>query len=101
MNRQQTIYEYLKEHIRQNGYAPSIREIAEAVGLKSVSSVHGHLERLDKKGLIKRKGYGAVRAIEITGHTSDVPSVLKEKHNKPTVINWQGNRYILDPNGEG
>lgn len=52
--KQLEIYEFIKDQINQKGYPPSVREIGAAVGLKSTSTVHGHLERLEKKGLIKR-----------------------------------------------
>jgi repressor LexA len=53
-NKQTEIYEYMKKCVLDKGYPPSVREICEAVGLKSTSTVHGHLERLEKKGLIRR-----------------------------------------------
>lgn len=52
--KQVEIYEFIKDQIKEKGYPPSVREICAAVGLKSTSTVHGHLERLEKKGLIKR-----------------------------------------------
>lgn len=51
---QQIILRYIKDYTEENGYAPSVREIGEAVGLKSTSTVHGHLTRLEKKGLLHR-----------------------------------------------
>lgn len=51
---QKKILEYIESEIRTRGYAPSVREIGEAVGLKSTSTVHGHLTRLEKKGLLHR-----------------------------------------------
>lgn len=51
---QEKILAYIEEEIRVRGYAPSVREIGEAVGLKSTSTVHGHLMRLEKKGLLHR-----------------------------------------------
>lgn len=48
------IYEYLQTIIPQQGYAPSVREIGEAVGLKSPSTVHFHLKRLQEQGLIEK-----------------------------------------------
>lgn len=51
---QQRILTYIQEEIQMRGYAPSVREIGEAVGLKSTSTVHGHLMRLEKKGLLHR-----------------------------------------------
>lgn len=53
-DKQSEIYEYMKKYILDKGYPPSVREICAAVGLRSTSTVHGHLERLEKKGLIKR-----------------------------------------------
>ena len=60
------IYEYLQTVIPQQGYAPSVREICEAVGLKSPSTVHFHLKRLQERGLIE-KGDFKGRAIVLTG----------------------------------
>lgn len=53
-HRQNEILEYIKKTILENGYPPSVREICEAVHLKSTSSVHSHLETLEIKGYIKR-----------------------------------------------
>lgn len=53
-DKQKEIYEFLKTYTENKGYPPSVREICEAVSLKSTSTVHGHLKRLEKKGLIKR-----------------------------------------------
>ncbi len=63
-NRQQAILTFIKNEVREKGYPPSVREIGEAVGLASSSTVHGHLERLEKKGLIRRDPTKP-RAIEI------------------------------------
>lgn len=49
--KQRQILEYMKAEVREKGYPPSVREICDAVGLKSTSTVHGHLSRLEKKGL--------------------------------------------------
>lgn len=59
------IYEYLQTVIPQQGYAPSVREICDAVGLKSPSTVHFHLKRLQERGLIE-KGDFKGRAIVLT-----------------------------------
>ncbi|QQE76248.1 transcriptional repressor LexA [Brevibacillus composti] len=53
-NRQQAIIDFIRKEVRDKGYPPSVREIGEAVGLASSSTVHGHLARLEKKGLIRR-----------------------------------------------
>lgn len=62
--KQLEVLEFLKSELCNKGYPPSVREICEAVGLKSTSTVHGHLERLEKKGLIRRDP-SKPRAIEI------------------------------------
>lgn len=62
--KQQEILEYIKETILSKGYPPAVREICEAVHLKSTSSVHSHLETLEEKGYI-RKDPTKPRTIEI------------------------------------
>lgn len=52
--KQQEILEFIKENILHKGYPPSVREICDAVKLKSTSSVHAHLETLEKNGYIRR-----------------------------------------------
>ncbi|WP_027632127.1 transcriptional repressor LexA [Clostridium hydrogeniformans] len=80
--KQLEIYEFLKKYTEEKGYPPSVREICEAVSLKSTSTVHGHLKRLEKKGLIKRDPTKP-RALEIVGLSSinkeiiDIPVIGK------------------------
>ncbi|ASS75305.1 repressor LexA [Tumebacillus algifaecis] len=62
--RQQEIMEFIKREVKDKGYPPSVREIGEAVGLASSSTVHGHLARLEQKGLIRRDPTKP-RAIEV------------------------------------
>ncbi|MFG6325867.1 MAG: transcriptional repressor LexA [Lachnospiraceae bacterium] len=62
--KQQEILEYMKKEILSKGYPPSVREICDAVSLKSTSSVHAHLETLEKNGYIRRDPTKP-RAIEI------------------------------------
>ena len=71
------ILEYMKKEVKEKGYPPSVREICDAVGLKSTSTVHGHLERLERKGYIRRDP-SKPRAIEIFT-SDDAPS------EKPSV----------------
>ncbi|WP_040949251.1 transcriptional repressor LexA [Gorillibacterium massiliense] len=68
--RQQAILDFIKNEVREKGYPPSVREIGEAVGLASSSTVHGHLERLEKKGMIRRDPTKP-RAIELLGTPED------------------------------
>ncbi|AHV97724.1 transcriptional repressor LexA [Paenibacillus sabinae] len=65
-SRQLAILEFIRNEVRSKGYPPSVREIGEAVGLASSSTVHGHLDRLEKKGLIRRDPTKP-RAIELLG----------------------------------
>jgi repressor LexA len=53
-NKQKVILDFLNQQIKEKGYPPSVREICEAVGLRSTSTVHGYLKRLEKKGAIKK-----------------------------------------------
>ena len=62
--KQSEILEYIKAEVLQKGYPPSVRDICEAVSLKSTSSVHAHLETLEKNGYIRRDP-SKPRAIEI------------------------------------
>ncbi|WP_080874563.1 transcriptional repressor LexA [Oceanobacillus timonensis] len=71
--RQQMIFNFIKEEVEQKGYPPSVREIAVAVGLASSSTVHGHLERLENKGFIRRDPTKP-RAIEVIyGNENEAP----------------------------
>lgn len=74
-NKQQEIYEYIKNQIKEKGYPPSVREIGAAVGLRSTSTVHGHLERLEKKGLIKRDATKP-RTIEVIENSTNRREII-------------------------
>jgi repressor LexA len=64
--RQQRILDFIRDAVRDRGYPPTVREIGEAVGLTSSSSVHAQLENLRRKGLL-RKDPSKPRAIEVAG----------------------------------
>lgn len=64
--KQQQILDFIKQHIQSTGSAPVLREIAQAIGVTSLATVHEHLVSLEDKKLIKRQG-GKTRAIEIVG----------------------------------
>lgn len=116
---QQRILEYIKEEIQTKGYPPSVREIANAVGLKSTSTVHGHLQRLEKRGLLHRDAMKP-RAMEVVGDpnfvrnsTQAVPLVgnvqagcpilaeqnLEEYVSLPDVMLSRGEHFILRVHG--
>ena len=84
---QKRIYEYIASCIQQQGYPPSVREIGEAVGLKSPSTVHFHLKHLEEAGMIE-KGAGKGRAITLTA-----PPVPEDK--VPIVGNVAAGSPIL------
>ena len=63
--RQRAILEYLHEYVDEHGYPPTVREIGEAVGLRSPSTVHAHLAQLERAGVLKRDPTKP-RAIELT-----------------------------------
>jgi len=84
---QKKIYEYIASCIREQGYPPSVREIGEAVGLRSPSTVHFHLKHLEEAGVIE-KGAGKGRAITLTE-----PSVPEDK--VPIVGNVAAGSPIL------
>ena len=77
--RQTNILEFIKQEIRKKGYPPAVREIGEAVGLASSSTVHGHLQTLEDKGYIRRDPTKP-RAIEILDSTSDILEAKKVVH---------------------
>ena len=79
-DKQLEIYEFLKIYTENKGYPPSVREICEAVNLRSTSTVHGHLKRLEKKGLIKRDPTKP-RALEII----EMSNSKKEMLNIPII----------------
>ena len=80
--KQQEILDYMKNEILNRGFPPSVREICEAVNLKSTSSVHSHLEALEKNGYIRRDATKP-RAIEIIDDNFNL--VRREVVNVPLV----------------
>lgn len=80
--KQSEILEYIKSQILEKGYPPAVREICKAVNLKSTSSVHSHLETLEKNGYIRRDPTKP-RAIEIIDDTFNL--TRREVSNVPIV----------------
>lgn len=81
-DKQSEILEYIKEMILKKGYPPAVREICEAVHLKSTSSVHSHLESLEKNGYIRRDPTKP-RTIEILD--DDFALTRRELVNVPVI----------------
>lgn len=68
--RQEQILGFLKQYIKTHGFAPTLSQIAEALGVSSLATVHEHLTTLERKGLIKRKD-GHARGIELIAATTE------------------------------
>jgi len=120
---QERILAYIQSVIESRGYAPSVREIGEAVGLRSTSTVHGHLTRLEKKGLLHRDamkpramGLGtdtsicneltsSVSRIPVIGHVAAGCPILAEENTEmvlplPSDIVGDGELFILRVRGD-
>lgn len=82
--RQTEIFDYIKQIVQSKGYPPSVREIGEAVGLASSSTVHGHLSRLEEKGYIRRDPTKP-RAIEIVSELLGEPVSTEETIHVPVI----------------
>ena len=91
-DKQQQILNYMKDEILRTGYPPTVREICDAVGLKSTSSVHSHLETLEKNGYIRRDPTKP-RAIEICDDSFQM--VRTEMVSIPVVGNVAAGEPIL------
>ena len=120
-NKQREVLEYLKQQVLTKGYPPSVREICDAVGLKSTSSVHAHLESLERNGYI-RKDPTKPRAIEIVDdgfnvvrtETVYIPEVgrvaagqpilaeenIEEELPVPVGLTGSGEQFILRVRGD-
>lgn len=89
-DKQTQIYNFLIEFTKSKGYPPSVREICQAVSLKSPSTVHGHLKRLEKKGLIYRDPTKprALEIVELSNEEKeliDIPIVGKVTAGMPIL----------------
>lgn len=81
---QKKIYTYIASYIQAQGYPPSVREIGEAVGLKSPSTVHFHLKNLEEAGVIT-KGRGKGRAIALTSPPGALEAAPSPAPSAPPV----------------
>jgi repressor LexA len=101
--RQQQILDYLVKKVQDNGYAPSVREIGDALGLRSPSTVHQHLVALEQKGCIHRHGE-RMRALEVvdkaliqTGDGVSLPLVGRVSAGTPVLADEQVEEHIEVP----
>lgn len=97
---QNRIMEYIKQEIQGKGYPPSVREICNAVNLKSTSTVHGHLNKLEKRGLIRRDP-AKPRAMEVLdsplSRGRSVPLVGRVTAGMPILAEQNIEDYIVLP----
>ena len=91
-DKQREILEYIKSEILKKGYPPTVRDICEAVHLKSTSSVHSHLETLEKNGYIRRDPTKP-RAIEIIDDNFNL--TRRELVNVPIIVQVAAGQPIL------
>lgn len=119
--KQQEILDYIKEEILKRGYPPTVREICETVHLKSTSSVHSHLETLEKNGYIRRDptkpraieicddSFQMVRtemvSLPIVGHVAAGTPILAEQNIDeyfpvPAEVVPSGESFILNVKGD-
>lgn len=106
--KEQAIFDYIKENIKKNGYSPSIRDIRTALNIKSTSTVHTYLERLERKGYIQKEN-GKSRTLRIEGLGAEdfvpsedsgmIPLIGRVTAGQPilAVENYEG--YIQYPAG--
>lgn len=90
-HRQEQILKFIRQTVKERGYPPSVREIGEAVGLASSSTVHGHLERLQAKGLLRRDPTKP-RAIELLTETEP-----DTKPTPPSIRVGERSPYVMAP----
>ena len=84
-SRQQEIWQFLAEYVDAHGYPPTVREIGDAVGLASPSTVHAHLANLERAGLLRRDPTKP-RALELVGHRRvETPPAPPELARLPLV----------------
>ena len=98
-NKSELILNYVNQFVQENGYAPSVREIGAAVGLRSTASVSYHLQALQERGLLQSPGAkGRKRALVSSVRAGQIPIVgvvtagipILAVENQEGVMNWDG-----------
>jgi len=102
VNNQMRILNFIKDEIDRKGYPPSVREIGDAVGLSSTSTVHGHLVRLEKKGLLYRdsmkpRAMGITRNSNVQNNHIMIPVVGRVAAGSPFLAEENIEEYISIP----
>jgi repressor LexA len=118
--RQREIFDFIRRYLRQYGYPPTVREIGNALGLHSPSTVHAHLAKLEQIGMLRRdptkpraielmvgKARRALRGpgIPVVGNVAAGEPILAEEniedyYEVPSLIGGEGDDYILKVRGD-
>jgi repressor LexA len=118
--RQREIFDYIRRYLRKYGYPPTVREIGNALGLHSPSTVHAHLAKLEQIGMLRRdptkpraielmvgKARRALKGpgIPVVGNVAAGEPILAEEniedyYELPSVIGGEGDDYILKVRGD-
>ena len=99
-NKAELIVNYVNQFVQENGYSPSVREIGEAVGLRSTASVSYHLQALQEKGILQPTGAkGRKRALATAARPGQIPIVGVVTAGLPilAVENQEGTMPWNDP----
>jgi len=101
--RQRQVLDYLVNAVREKGYAPSVREIGTALGLRSPSTVHQHLMALEQKGCVRRQG-DRMRALEVVdkslvqkGESIVLPVIGRVSAGRPVLADERAEEYVAVP----
>lgn len=118
--RQIQILEFIRQYIDSSGFAPTLKQIAKAIGVSSLATVHEHLQALERKGLLKKKA-GATRGLSVTDHIPHISRGLEvpilgyiaagspiEPHTdpnayisiSPSMVSSKRRVYVLQVRGE-
>lgn len=99
-NKAQEILEFVNTFVQENGYAPSVREIGEAVGLSSTASVSYHLQQLQDKGLLLASGgKGRKRAIATAQRPGQIPIIGTVTAGEP-ILAWENREGTMAWDGD-
>ena len=94
IDKQNQILSFIEQQIEEKGFPPTVREICEAVGLNSPSTVHGSLKRLEKNGLLT-KTRGSSRGLKLTGGLHNISAMEKEYLDVPVIGRVSAGQPIL------
>lgn len=92
--RQRQIVEFISQFIQRNGYSPTLREIADAMGLSSLATVHEHVERLCQKGVLRKNAGNKTRGIIVVDET--LGSLQNQGVTLP-ILGWFKNNNPIEP----